>query len=231
MKLTSTAAILGLVALAVGPLPAALIPLASFDAAQAENSKGNGNSGNPGDSSVSHGNSATALAANSGNPGQSAKAIASTGANGNGALASELKGLNAVKANPNALDHAAPNSQVGRIAAYRDAAQITVSAKADLAAAETALAGLEVPVRGVDAIDAEIAALDPNAAGYDDALAALQAERANAEAYAEAVAAVDLATEQLGTAGETEEAALLTASGGRPLSDEAIAYIRSILKL
>ena len=44
-------------------------------------------------------------------------------------------------------------------------------------------------------------------------------------------AAVTVATEQFDEATETEKAALLTASDGRDLSDEAIAYIRAVLNL
>ena len=75
------------------------------------------------------------------------------------------------------------------------------------------------------------ATLDPKAVGYDDALAALETERANAQDYEVAVTAVDLATAQLETAGQTEEDALLAASGWRVLPAEAIAYIRSALNL
>jgi len=230
MKLKATAAILGLAALAAGPLPSALIPLVTVDAALADSGKGNGNGASHGNSAASHGNSANAHAANA-SSGSGAVAVATNGSKSKGALASELKGLNAVKANPNALEHASPNSQVGRIAAYRDAAEITIGAAADLADAEAALAALDVPTREIDAIDAEIAALDPNADGYAEALAALEAERANVEAYGEAVAAVDIATEQLLGADDAEKAALLIASGGRDLSAEAIAYIRAALNL
>lgn len=233
MHLKSTAAVLGLVALAIGPVPAALFPTTGVDVAHAESGKsnGNGNSGSHGNSSASHGNAAAAQSAQGNSAVQVAKAASGATVRGNGALASELKGLNAVKANPNALEHAAPNSQVGRIAAYRDAAQASINAQTALTDAETALAGLEVPARDIEAIDGDIAALDPNSAGYADDLAALQAERTNAKAYTDAMAAVDLATKQLATSGETEQAALLAASGGRELSDEAIAYIRSVLKL
>jgi len=231
MKLRFPAVVLGLTALAVGPLPAALLPMNSVDVAHAESSKGNGNGNSASHSAESHGNSANAHAANSNSSGHSTSGDDASLDTGNGSLHSELKGLNAVKANPNALEHAAPNSQVGRIAAYRDAARVTIGAHEALDEAEATLAGLDVPARDIDAIDADIAALDPNASDYNDALAALEAERANAEAYADAVTAVDVATAQLETAGETEQAALLAASGGRMLSAEAIAYVRAALNL
>ena len=229
MTLKSTVTILGLAALAIGPALAALLPMAGFDVAYAESGKSNGNGKSESKSSESRGNSANAHASNGGSGGQS-KAASADGTS-HGDLASELKGLNAVKANPNALEHASPNSQVGRIATYRDAAEVTIGAQAALEEAAEALADLPVPERGTDEIDAAIAELDPNAAGYAEELAALQEERAIAEEYEDAVEAVADAAEQVDEAAETEKAALLAASGGRELSDEAIAYIRSVLNL
>lgn len=150
---------------------------------------------------------------------------------GNGALASELKGLNAVKANANALANAAPNSQVGRIALYRDAALLSVEKAKALEEASLALAGLTPPTRTVEEIDVAIGLLDPNAEGYAAALAALQQEKADAIAYGEAAAAAEALALELAAAEEAEAAALLSASNGRILSDEAIAYIRDMLDL
>jgi hypothetical protein len=177
----------------------------------------------------SHGNSANAPAANGAARGQAGQNSGDDPSQGD--LASELKGLNAVKANPNALDHAAPNSQVGRIAAYRDAAELTLTAHAALQDAEAVLAGLDVPARSTGEIDAAIADLDPAAAGYVETLAALEAERALAATYEEAVATVETAAARMEAATAAEAAALLTASGGRVLSHEAIAHIRSVLDL
>jgi len=162
-------------------------------------------------------------------PSQSAKSAKSAG--GNGALASELKGLNAAHASPTALANAAPNSQVGRIALYRDAALLTADKAAALDAANLALEGLAPPTRSVADIDAAIAGLDPLAEGYADALAALQQEKADAEAYGIAAGAAELAALELAAAQEAEEAALLSASDGRILSDAAIAYLRQLLDL
>ncbi len=148
-----------------------------------------------------------------------------------GDLASELKGLNAVKANPNALEHASPNSQVGRIAAYQDAALATVAVQQVLGAATEALAVLPVPARDVASIDADIAALDPAAVDYAQTLAALQAERGDAQAYEDAAAAVALAAQAQADAQAAEDAALLIASDGRILSDEAIAFMRDVLNI
>jgi hypothetical protein len=233
MTFRSTATVLGLVTLALGPLPSALLPMTGLDMAHAESGKsngnGNGNGSDKGTGAGSHGNSANAPAANGATRSQAGQNSGDDPSQGD--LASELKGLNAVKANPNALDHAAPNSQVGRIAAYRDAAELTLTVHAALQDAEAVLAGLDVPARSTGEIDAAIADLDPAAAGYAETLAALEAERALAATYEEAVATVATAAARMEAATAAEAAALLTASGGRVLSHEAIAHIRSVLDL
>lgn len=164
-------------------------------------------------------------------------------------LASELKGLNAVKANPNALENASPNSQVGRIAAYRDAALATAEVATVLADAEGVRDALPVPARTVAAIDAEIAgidaaigALDPALPGNDVLIADLQAARLvvlderdltiiQNDDIAAAQDLVDAAAVNLDAAQGLEDSALLTASKGRTLSAEAIAYVRAVLGL
>ena len=164
-------------------------------------------------------------------------------------LASELKGLNAVKANPNALENASPNSQVGRIAAYRDAALATAEVATVLADAEGVRDALPVPARTVAAIDAEIAgidaaigALDPALPGNDVLIAGLQATRLvvlderdltiiQNDDIAAAQDLVDAAAVNLDAAQGLEDSALLTASKGRTLSAEAIAYVRAVLGL
>lgn len=74
------------------------------------NGKGNGNG---------RGNSANAQNTEKGN-------------NGRGAIASELKGLNAAHANINAMMNADPNSQVGQIYAYQQAIVAAKEAGGDL---------------------------------------------------------------------------------------------------
>lgn len=185
--------------------------------------------------------------------------------NAHGLLASELKGLNAVHANPNAFENANPNSQVGRIALYReaalagkDAAAAVETATAALGDAQLALGGAEAALsaydaayagRSVTAIDTDIAALDPAAVDYQAQLDALNVERDAALAQEAGrlplLGDVDLAmtgvadaetslaeaeTAAAGAAG-AEQDALLVASNGRVLSDEAIAYIREQLGL
>ena len=208
MKLGITLATLGLVALTTTVTPAF---------AEKGGNKAHGNSHAAAThkaSATTHGNSASAKAAS-----------------GNGALHSELKGLNAVKANPNALAHAAPNSQVGRIAQYRDAALVTKDAAALRDDAAEILANLPVPTNTVEEIDAAILALDPVSATYAADLAALTAQRDQITAYTDAAAALDGLQTTVDTAQDAEDAALLLASGGRSLSDAAIAYIRSVLNL
>ncbi len=125
--------------------------------------------------------------------------VAVAAPNANGKLRSELKGLNAVHANPQALANAAPNSQVGRIATYKTAALGTIAAaeaaltaqaekdaaqalldaaNADLAALDEAYPGLSMAE-----IDAAVSALDPAALDYQAQLDALNADRAAAAQY------------------------------------------------
>ena len=219
------------------------------------NSNGNGN-GNGNGQSTTHGKSAdhsnvSATKSTKSTKGNSAKhdADEATSIPSKKGLASELKGLNAVKANPNALENASPNSQVGRIAAYRDAALFTSEVAGALAEAEAVRDALPVPARSVADIDADIAGidarialLDPAVVGNDVLIAELNALRlpllderdltvAQNAAIADAQDLVDAAAENVDGAQELEDAALLTASNGRTLSDEAIAYIRSVLGL
>ena len=213
MTLRKTIATLGILTLTLAVSPA-----------MAEKGKSNGNG---------HGNSSTHGASTSHGNAHDAKGTSTTASTkpGKGGLASELKGLNAVKANSNALENASPNSQVGRIALYRDAALATKDLATAQQEAADALAALPVPTATLDDVDAAIAGLDPAAEGYAEALAALTAEREDIVAYNDALAVVADADLDLQAAEQTEEAALLTASGGRILSDEAIAYIRGVLNL
>ena len=237
MTMKSIATMLGFVAVALGPIPSSVSPMAGIDAAYAEKG-GNGNSGGGNSGGGNSGNAKSESKAASKATKNDAKATKSSskankkaGKNDKGALASELKGLNAVKANPNAFKNAAPNSQVGRIAAYRDAAIVTSTAATLLAQAAAARDALPLPVRSISDIDAAIALLDPTAAGYSVDAAALATERQSVVDYTAADAKVTAANTALLAAQSTEDAALLVASGGRELSDEAIAYIRDQLDL
>lgn len=164
-------------------------------------------------------------------------AAKTTGAASKGMLASELKGLNAVRANPNALANASPNSQVGRIAAYRDAMLEAHAIEGDLITAQENLAALEDGYSGRSTveIDADIAALDPAAADFAAAQEALDAERALAAAYEDEKTTLEKAVEDAAlVAQDTQLAtddAISAMTGGRTLSPEAMDYINQTLGL
>lgn len=162
--------------------------------------------------------------------------------NAHGLLASELKGLNAVHANPNALENASPNSQVGRIALYRDAARATIVAgeavtlaEGDLALAQddlvTAIAALDAydasySGRLLSDIDADIAALDPADPAYQTTLDALTAERDAAVSYEEGrvqlAADLDAATTGVFDAEAALDEATTAAEDAQASEDEAL---------
>jgi hypothetical protein len=208
--LISSAKLLSVVALALGPVAILEMSLNDHGAAYAEKSNGNGNSGGNGkggNQGKSHDKS---------NKDKSAKAT------NKGDLASELKGMNAVRANPNALLNADPNSQVGRIATYRDAALATAAfaedvqtAKDRLITAQGLLATAEaMPINTQEQIDARNTAIEEAT-----------------DAIADATTELNTASTVLSGAEDAEEAALMAATGGRTLSDEALAYVRSELGL
>lgn len=150
-----------------------------------------------------------------------------------GALASELKGLNAAHANPTALANAAPNSQVGRIASYRDAVLAVDQAPEKLAAKEDELAALAesdaYSDRTTDEIEAEIAALDADATteerqALEDELQAAEQRDALEEDIANLQHTID-------NADTITSEALLAASNGRELSDAALAELHRLLDL
>ncbi|WP_212522894.1 hypothetical protein [Actibacterium sp. MT2.3-13A] len=170
---------------------------------------------------------------------------------GRGALASELKGLNAAHASPQALANASPDSQVGRIAAYRDAILAEETARQDLeladqnlADARDALATLQSEYSGRSAADIQ-QELDAALAAQtvdQDAVDALEAELAEAEAHEADVAALesdiagyeteisDLET-AIAEAPQIQQDALTAAANGRTLSPEALAELHRLLGL
>ncbi|MCF1708183.1 hypothetical protein L0V05_05040 [Tabrizicola sp. J26] len=176
-----------------------------------------------------------------------------------GKFASELKGLNAYHASAHAWENASPNSRVGRISAYRDAALATTEsgrlaeeAAATVAENKDIRDGIQQEIDDLSAdyaaknaeIDEKIAGLDPDADDYADQVAALEAERPSTAEYETqkselegnlAAAEVNLTNSEVelaeaeavkDTAAQTEEEALMAATDGRVLSDEAIAYFR-----
>lgn len=168
---------------------------------------------------------------------KSAKANRSAGAAGEkrnkGALASELKGLNAMHANENAFKNASPDSQVGKIAAYRDAAVETGAAYDEWIASYNEYVAFEGSYDGPTSSDlqAQIEATDETDEGYQ----ALLDQYAAALAYETELARLkDLSNADAATYEElqaAEEDVLLVASGGATLSPEALAELRATLGL
>ncbi len=221
MRMKPLIATVALAALAASPLPSVLMASSGIDMAFAKaggNGNGNGNAGSNGNGNGNGQSSASV-----------GTALGNSGAAHSGKLASELKGLNAYHASETAMANASPNSQVGRIASYRDAAEATIGAETALSDAEAALGGLTEPSRSVADIQAEIDGLDPVADA--EAIAGLEAELADAEAYAAAVSDVELAADALAAAQTVEDASFLAASNDRVLSDEAMSFFRAQLGL
>lgn len=217
-------------ALALSPV-GSLAPQFHVDAAYAKND-GGGNGGGQGNAGGKAAGSAS-------------KEVASTGGakNAHAKLASELKGLNAVHASANALANAAPNSQVGRIAAYRDAALATIAAGSavdgakaalDAAVADQAQAQADLDAlnssysgRTAEAINTDIAALDPAASDYQEKLDGLNAELAAAQDYGSQKAALETAVADATTAVMTAETVMAEAQaaldGAQATEDGALA--------
>ena len=240
--------ILGVTTLLLGPIgldPSSFGATAAFAGNGKDGGNGNsgGNGGGNGNSGGKGNSGGNGIGASSQSDDAGGSEIASVESkakrkSSHGLLASELKGLNAAHANPNALANASPNSQVGRLATYRDAALAAAGAQGAVDAANTALAAFDDADQGrsLADIEADIAALDPTAEGYDPAqLDTLNEELAVAQTRdadrAVLAAAVTAAENAMATAGASEEDALLAASNGRTLSPEAIAYIRDLLNI
>ncbi len=219
MRMKPLIATVALAALAASPLPSVLMASSGIDMAFAK-AGGNGN-GNAGSNGNGNGNGQSSASVGT--------ALGNSGATDSGKLASELKGLNAYHASETAMANASANSQVGRIASYRDAAEATIGAETALSDAEAALGGLTEPSRSVADIQAEIDGLDPVADA--EAIAGLEAELADAEAYAAAVSDVELAADALADAQTVEDDSFLAASNDRVLSDEAMSFFRAQLGL
>lgn len=183
------------------------------------------------------------------------------GDNGRGSTARELKGLNSAHALMHADPQANSESQVGRVATYRqeaieaqeayDAWQIAYNEYLAFEGSYTGPSSSELQTQIDDAksfnsgIDDQIAALDTASATYADDVSALEAQKIDVGALeAQKLVAVAyeieldrLATEsdrlagEYETAADEEEDALMAASGGRTLSDAALEELRSLLGL
>ena len=136
--------------------------------------------------------------------------------NGNGAIASELKWLNAANANQNALENASPNSRPGQLFIFQND---YVAAQEAIAIAEQNEIDAQVEYdRLINLTDEEIATQYPEEGAYDAAVTTAAQNLQNAQtASAEAEGAVD--------------DAILTLTGGRELSEGALAELLSRLGL
>ena len=211
---------LALAAFALSPFASALLPSGLNGAAFAEKGGNGGGSGKDGGNG--HSKTEGWGKVKTGN-GADEKSVS------HGALASELKGLNAVKASPNALLHANPNSQVGRIATYYQAAVLTKDARTKLTDANAAL--VFATANQQSANNALGAALDSGTATEAEIYALTQAVAAAQRATESARVNYNTAYAVVQRTEVGENNALLLASGGRVLSDEAVAYVRSQLGL
>ena len=162
---------------------------------------------------------------------------------GRGALASELKGLNAAHASEQAFANASPNSRVGRIAAYRNAVIGAAGADAALSEAEAALAAFDAQEPEGPAaadIEAQIAELDAlgeltpeeeelRASLVEAYDAAIIAEGERAAERQELVDAVETAAAEAESSGGSIDDLFLAASDGRMISPEALAEFHRLL--
>lgn len=230
--------------LALAPMAFGVVALMP-DTAAAQGASGNAGGGNAGGGDRGRSGDAPGQ---SGDRGASASAASNSGgsaaasnAGGRGALASELGGLNAANASPQALANAAPNSQVGRIATYRDASLAAAESGEAYAALEAELneeiLALEAQLDGrtSEELEAQLATLMDDEEATDEEIAALQAELDEVRALEDSVIALD---EELAEAGQeyfalidSAEDALLAASNGQTLSPEARAELHSLLGL
>ena len=149
----------------------------------------------------------------------------------------KLRNLNASKAASAAFANASPNSNVGRIASYQQAAEDYYELRDDLADARRDLRDFEDSYdgRSSEEIQADIDDLDPGDEGYEDAKMVLEEELMEAEEFEEARDDLqdgvrDLRTETLIASKEAEEAFNL-ASKGEILTTEALAELHNNLGL
>jgi hypothetical protein len=190
---------LTLSAMAFGP--AVLVTVASTTAASAERGgNGNGRSNdNAGSERSSDGN---------GNGNENRQA---NGNNGRGAIASELRGLNAAHADQNALVNGSPNSMPGKLYAYQQAS----------------LAASEVDAKVTETGDLYAALQNMTEARFNELNPELDYESTLATAGADYQEAIEAQT----NADATTDQTLATLTEGRVLSEEAMAELQRMLGL
>ena len=133
-----------------------------------------------------------------------------------------LGALNAAHANPNAFANAAPNSRVGKIAAYMAAVEASATAEQAVADAKTAL----------DQALADVAAAQAalSSGTVDRATAQANLDTANAALEA-AQAGYDAAVEAAETTAADEQAAIEAASNRETVTAEMVDAVRDLLGL
>ncbi len=144
-----------------------------------------------------------------------------------GATASSLGALNAAHASENALLHASPNSRVGKIAIYKEAA---IAAQADQAAADAAQAEADAAQAAADAAQAEADAEQTEAdalvtSANEDGTVTAEEQAAIDAAQAEADAAqaeADAAQAGADTAQAEADAAQAAADAAQDEADDAL---------
>jgi hypothetical protein len=145
--------------------------------------------------------------------------------------------LNAANANENAFANASANSQVGQVAIYRDAVNATDVAMQDWTTAysEYDIYRTSYLGKSVEDITTLLVELDDTDPAYADLQADLQKELTLAREYeAELANLASISNEKAviqKEAASLEDDALLQASGGRILSDAALAQLRAMLGL
>lgn len=232
MRNKSVALALGLASLALSPIVQVLPGASGFDAAYAEKVNNGKDKGH--DKQEKH--SASVGQSNGKALGHAKKAAGVEilwddldEVLSQGDLASHLKGLNAVRANPTAMENADPDSQVGRIVAYRDATIESKILTERLAVASAKLSAMTRPTYSVAQVDLAISKLDPADPRYQEKLEMLQDYRVDAGAYEAAAAELADAREALAVSQRLEEDRLFTASNGVILSPAELEYVRSVL--
>jgi hypothetical protein len=212
MRTRSLMILLSLTAVGLSPVPSLLSPI-GMDAAYAGNGHGSGKGQGGGKGADKT---------------KKEKSTRSTKVRktSNGAIASELKGLNAYHASATAFENAAPNSQVGRLAAYRDAALAAQDAEGAIDVAGESLGAANQALT-----DAQTALDNAVAAGAtQEEIDALQGAVDRAATDVEtAQGAYDDALANAAEATLSEEEALLEASNGRILTRGTIEYLREKL--
>ncbi|WP_425090719.1 hypothetical protein [Tropicimonas sp. S265A] len=149
----------------------------------------------------------------------------------------KLRNLNASRAAAAAFANASPNSNVGKIATYQEAATEYYDTREDLMDARSALRDFDQSYdgRGSDEVLQDIADLDPTIPGYEETLSALEQELAVAEAFEDERDGLldgvrDVRRDFL-IAGKEAEAAFFDASKGGALTVSALNDLHANLGL